>query len=535
MRGLTGSTALGILVLAGLHLARIYDYVLFHSLAELLSIALAFGVFMLTWDSRRFLENHYLLFVGIAFLFVASLDVLHTLAGKDMNSFKNYDANLPAQLWIAARLFQSLSFLGASFYIRRKVNVWASMAAWFVLTLLVLFSIFYWRNFPACFDEYRDLTPFTAVFGFIIASFLLFAALALWRNRQDFEQKGFILIMASIGITVAAELFFTPYKEAEGIYSFWGHYLKIISLYLIYQAILAIDLTKPYEILFRNLKESENLYRNLARNIPNGMVMLFDRAGQIMLAEGLGLSVLPLKRNELQGKSIAEAFPGEAGEILTSYGRKAFSGSESIFEFSFADRVYVAHVLPIRNERGEILTGMGMTQDITERKKLENALQIMAVTDKLTGTCNRQRFDEILLSEMERSRRYNISLSMIIFDIDLFKRVNDTYGHQRGDGVLQEIARIVKENIRKTDHFCRWGGEEFIVLSPETELANAAGVAEKLRILIAEHPFEGIPRQTISFGVTQFHTEDTATSLVKRADDALYRAKGKGRNRVESE
>jgi diguanylate cyclase (GGDEF)-like protein/PAS domain S-box-containing protein len=304
---------------------------------------------------------------------------------------------------------------------------------------------------------------------------------------------------------------------------------------LIYQAILAIDLTKPYEILFRNLKESENLYRNLARNIPNGMVMLFDRAGQIMLAEGLGLSVLPLKRNELQGKSIAEAFPGEAGEILTSYGRKAFSGSESIFEFSFADRVYVAHVLPIRNERGEILTGMGMTQDITERKKLENALQIMAVTDKLTGTCNRQRFDEILLSEMERSRRYNISLSMIIFDIDLFKRVNDTYGHQRGDGVLQEIARIVKENIRKTDHFCRWGGEEFIVLSPETELANAAGVAEKLRILIAEHPFEGIPRQTISFGVTQFHTEDTATSLVKRADDALYRAKGKGRNRVESE
>ncbi|MBN1614077.1 MAG: diguanylate cyclase [Deltaproteobacteria bacterium] len=535
MKGLAGSITFGLLVLAGLYLTSRYEYVLFHSLAELLSVALAFGVFMLTWDSRRFLENHYLLFVGIAFLFVASLDVLHILAGKDMYSFRIYDVNLEAQLWIAARFIQGLAFAGAAFFIGRKLNVLAAMAGWFLLTLLFLLSIFYWRNFPVCCDEVLGLTPFAVVGDFIVVAVSLFAAAALWRNRQHFERRVFLLILASIIIFGIMESVFPPYRGVAGLVSFLGHYLKIISLYLVYQAILAIDLGKPYEILFRNLRNSENLYRTLAGNIPNGMVMLFDRTGRIVLAEGLGLKVLPFNQDELIGKSIADAVPGEAGESLARYGKEAFAGRENIFEFSLADRFYIGHVLPIRNERGEIVTGMGMTQDITERKRLENELKIMADTDKLTGSCNRQKFEGVLLSEMERSKRYKIRLSMIMFDIDHFKRVNDTYGHQRGDSVLQEISRLVRENIRRTDHFCRWGGEEFIVLSPETSLVNAMGVAEKLRILIAGYPFEGIPRQTVSFGVAQFRPDDTLGSFVKRADEALYRAKGKGRNRVESE
>ena len=120
-----------------------------------------------------------------------------------------------------------------------------------------------------------------------------------------------------------------------------------------------------------------------------------------------------------------------------------------------------------------------------------------------------------------------------MFDIDHFKKVNDTYGHAVGDYVLKTLSQIAKKNIREIDYLIRWGGEEFIVIALDTKLRGAEVLAEKIRKAIEDYNFEKVGRVTVSFGVTQFTQDDTEDSFMKRADDALYQAKEKGRNRVE--
>jgi len=181
----------------------------------------------------------------------------------------------------------------------------------------------------------------------------------------------------------------------------------------------------------------------------------------------------------------------------------------------------------------EIVFYAGVIRDITERKKMQDELTKLATTDTLTGIFNRRKMEELLVMEMHRATRYKTPLSLIIFDIDHFKRINDLNGHSAGDSVLRTLVDIVMKHLRDTDYFCRWGGEEFLILCPETRLEEAAKLAERLRTIIANHIFEGVGYITKSSGVTQFSEKDTMDSFLKRADDALYRAKNKGRNRVE--
>ena len=160
-------------------------------------------------------------------------------------------------------------------------------------------------------------------------------------------------------------------------------------------------------------------------------------------------------------------------------------------------------------------------------------LEKIASTDNLTGALNRTKLREIIEREIDMVKRYDQPLSMIMFDIDHFKRINDQYGHAAGDYVLKTIADIVRENTRKIDYFVRWGGEEFMVLSSETNLDKAYALAERIRKVIERHEFENVGEITVSFGVTEYKDTDTENSFIKRADDAMYKAKKISRNRVE--
>ncbi|MGA2553983.1 MAG: GGDEF domain-containing protein [Smithella sp.] len=178
-----------------------------------------------------------------------------------------------------------------------------------------------------------------------------------------------------------------------------------------------------------------------------------------------------------------------------------------------------------------------ISKQFKEYKKIvdDNAriLEKFATTDNLTGALNRTKFNVIIEREIEMVKRYDQLLSMIIFDIDHFKKINDRYGHAVGDSVLRTIADIVRENTRKTDYFIRWGGEEFMILSSETNLDKERKLAEKIRQVIENKEFENAGRITVSLGVTECKNIDTVNNFIKRADDALYKAKKIGRNRVE--
>lgn len=170
-----------------------------------------------------------------------------------------------------------------------------------------------------------------------------------------------------------------------------------------------------------------------------------------------------------------------------------------------------------------------ITRDL-ERSNLE--LEHLSVTDKLTQLNNRARLDAVLQEELDRAHRYGHPFSVILLDLDRFKEVNDRFGHSVGDDALVGVAEALRSSIRATDVVGRWGGEEFIVVLPETGLESARQVAEKIRETLAQRRFPAIGRMTASLGVAAHELEDGPMELLARADEALYRAKELGRNRV---
>lgn len=182
---------------------------------------------------------------------------------------------------------------------------------------------------------------------------------------------------------------------------------------------------------------------------------------------------------------------------------------------------------------GYVLVLAGIWLWIAHNKEITDELKLLAATDNLTGAYNRRQFRETIWQELNRAVRYGEALTLVAFDIDHFKAVNDTFGHNRGDEVLKKIADIVRDNIRTTDIFARTGGEEFALITPSTDPASAAETAERLRETINSHSFDSIGTVTVSFGVAGFKKGDNINAFIDRADKALYKAKELGRNRVE--
>ncbi|MCK8516354.1 diguanylate cyclase [Methylonatrum kenyense] len=173
-------------------------------------------------------------------------------------------------------------------------------------------------------------------------------------------------------------------------------------------------------------------------------------------------------------------------------------------------------------------------RDITARKRTEARIHRLATTDALTRLANRNEFSRVLDLELQRSRRHGNALSLIMYDLDHFKAINDRFGHAAGDRVLRTVSEVVRSTVRQTDLVGRWGGEEFLVLLPQTPLADAVALAEKLRLAVAALRISEVGDVTASFGVTAYKHAEHRDDLFRRVDEAMYRAKENGRNRVES-
>ena len=186
-------------------------------------------------------------------------------------------------------------------------------------------------------------------------------------------------------------------------------------------------------------------------------------------------------------------------------------------------------ILPLYEE--DILVGyMSVSSDKTEKKQLE----LMAEMDSLTKINNRAKIDKCLAQEQERARRYGLKFSVIMLDVDHFKSVNDTYGHLVGDKVLYQLAIMLNENTRSVDEVGRWGGEEFMIVCPETQLKEAEYVAEKVRQTVEQFDFPDVGRITVSLGIAMFTSNDDLKQVIAEADAYLYEAKRQGRNRCAS-
>lgn len=239
-----------------LYACSLYSYLLFHTMVEVFCVLVTLGVFLLAWNSRRFLDNHCFLFLAMSFGASGGLELLHTFAYKGIGIFQEFDANLPTQLWIAFRYVVSFSFLVSPLFIRRKLNAPATLAALAAVTGLLVCAIFTGR-FPDCFIEGKGLTPFKIFSEYAIIAILLAAAALLWSNRDSFDRRVLFPLIASVFSAAAGDAAFTQYLSVYDRANQLGHFFLFLSSFLIYRAVVTTGLKEPAALLFRSLEQSE--------------------------------------------------------------------------------------------------------------------------------------------------------------------------------------------------------------------------------------------------------------------------------------
>jgi PAS domain S-box-containing protein len=260
---------LGALVLAALYGLSRENFLLFHGITELFSIAVAWSLFMLVWSSRRMSSNDALLFTGIAYGFIGLIDLIHTLAYKGMGVFpQGQDANTATQLWIAARGTEGMVLLLFPMLLGKRrlsgdYTFWG-VAAW---TAVLLCAIFLWEVFPACYIDGQGLTAFKKGAEYTICLGLFLAMTMLYIKRANMDTDVFRLMMAAMAITAAAELNFTFYISVYGISNAAGHLFKIISFYLVYLALVRVTVTAPHATIYRGLEEEKKHLTEEGQNI----------------------------------------------------------------------------------------------------------------------------------------------------------------------------------------------------------------------------------------------------------------------------
>jgi diguanylate cyclase (GGDEF)-like protein/PAS domain S-box-containing protein len=290
------------------------------------------------------------------------------------------------------------------------------------------------------------------------------------------------------------------------------------------------------------LRESEEVLRKITSSAQDAIVMI-DQEDRVTFWNAAAERLFGYRKEEIVGQPLHPLIMPAAMQVQQNSGFQYFIASG---EGPLIDKTTEVTALrrdgsaiPVELSLSAVLIkdrwcGIGIARDISERKRSEVMLRQIAETDSLTGIANRRKFNEVLQAEIGRSRRHSQPLTLILLDIDHFKAINDCHGHQVGDQVLVELARLVTGHIRAYDVFARWGGEEFAVLATNSDAGDSRQFAEKLRALIDRHHFPGVGHVTASLGLATYQVEEPPDRFLGRADQALYQAKTSGRNRVES-
>ncbi|MCL5026764.1 MAG: ATP-binding protein [Chloroflexi bacterium] len=384
------------LVFAGLCLTTLYSYLLFHSLAEVFSIVIACAVFILVWNTRRFIDNNYILFIGIAYLFVAIIDLLHTLAYRGLGVFPGADTNLPTQLWVAARYMQSISLLIAPFTLGRKLSVNAVLAGYAVATSLLLASIFYWNIFPVAFVEGQGLTSFKILSEYIISLILIASGGLLFQHRREFDKTVLQLLAWSIAATVVAELSFTLYVDPYGVANLIGHLLKIVAFYLLYKAVVETGLTKPYDLLFRNLTQKERLLATIFDTDPGALAVVAKPELQFQLVNPAYRALTLDPKIDPVGKRFDEVrYTPEGEQTLPDIARRVLATGDPFdvdrYEERFPDgstRYFSIHMrrIPWEGEQAVLSTRWETTEQVLAQTKIEeNTARIQDLNSRLAA------------------------------------------------------------------------------------------------------------------------------------------------------
>ncbi|PRX27951.1 diguanylate cyclase (GGDEF)-like protein [Orenia metallireducens] len=379
------------------------NYLLFHTILEGWAVIISAIIYIIANRTYKHSKNNYLLFLGIAYLFVGILDFFHLITYKGLAIFDNLTANQPTQLWIAGRYLEAISLASAPYFINRKFSKQTVTLIYSLLTSFLIINIIWLKSFPDCFIQGDGLTSFKIISEYIISIILIAGIYNFYINKQNIRYSIYKLLLFSIIFTILSELSFTLYNDVYGVMNFIGHIFKLISYSLIFHEIVIKGIELPYDRICSELKKS-------------------------------------------------------------------------------------AH------------------------------------TDSLTGLYNRKSFIEKLKDIYSRDKASPLVILML--DLDNFKMINDKYGHQTGDVVLQEFAQLIETNIRKSDMACRLGGDEFTVILRASE-EETAQIIKRIRDSIKAWK-EGdstLKSLGVSIGSARLKDGYSIDDLIKEADNNMYEEK----------
>lgn len=374
-----------------LYFISLYSYILYHSIVEILSIVIALGIFIIAWNSKKIIDNNYLLLVGIAYFFVSLLDLFHTLAYKGMGIFLNFTgSNLATQLWISTRYLMTISLLLAIIFIKRRLNYKIQLTCYLIVTTLILLSIFYWKIFPICFIEGSGLTTFKIVSEYIISFLLAAVIFFLYLHRKNFNRTIFILIIVSIVAAILAELSFTLYTDVYGLLNQLGHFFELLSFFLIYKAIIETGFSQPMDLLFfklkqteKDIRESEEKFRSLYFSMSEGVCLhevIYDELKKpidyrIIDVNDAYQSITGFQRDQVIGRKASEIYRTDISQYLSAYVQVTNSGKPFRFETYFLPIKKYLSISVFSPSKGKFAT---MFSDITERKKSEMEIESLS-------------------------------------------------------------------------------------------------------------------------------------------------------------
>ena len=297
------------------------NYLLFHGLAELFSIAVAWSVFFLVWNTRKISRNDAMLLLGTAYLFVGLLDLLHTLTYEGMGVFvTHFGANTATQLWIAARSMEAVSLLLFPLFFQKRIQIGVVLGSYALVTVLILASIFEWHIFPVCYVDGQGLTPFKKTAEYVICLVLGVAIVLLSRKRQQLDPSVFYLMVGAMLATILTELVFTLYISVDGLINSVGHFLKIISFVCVYLALVYSSLKRPFATLFHHLEKELLTVKNRDQYIgtiletTTDAFWALDEQGRVVDANEVYCKMSGYSKTELLQLHISELDAEEAPE-----------------------------------------------------------------------------------------------------------------------------------------------------------------------------------------------------------------------------
>lgn len=441
-------TSLVTVALVILYIIQMRNYLLFHSIVEIASIVVAFAVFIVTWNARKEIERSFIVIVGISYLFVGGLDLLHTLSYEGMGVFPGHGANLPTQLWILSRYVESISFLGAAIVgivanERQLLDLeWNDRQ---LLTLIVsysvgvglaLSSIFLFDVFPQAFVAGEGLTNFKVISEYVIIALFGCGLVILYQQKNVFNNYVFLLLVSSIVLTMGSELAFTFYVDVYGFSNAVGHFFKLASFYLIYLAVVKTGFTDPQKSLYRELAQREAEARKFkkATDYSGHSILITDREGEIQYVNEAW--------EEMTGYSAAEV-EGENPRILQS-GQHGVAFYDELWETILEGdnwegdltnkrkngEQFVVHqtIAPIYREDKTIQGFVAVHDEITEQVEYEEQLE-----SDLSKTVKQ-------LQVLSRVLRHNLRNEMNVI-LGNAEMVQDTTTNED----VEEMAKSIEE------------------------------------------------------------------------------------------